>query len=230
MGFISETTIIEFNGLPGIGKSTITNCLEELCIQKGVSFYRSYYRKPINRRAFSLLFRPSLFRFLPSILLYAKKQKGGTRKYKYVIGTLAIVRQYVDFKKYVKNGILVLDQGIIQDFISIAHASRIVNVGLTSTIMKKFKKHHIQFTRIDCDLSVEEVFNRLRNRSNGGSRIEKENDANAMKFLEIQKRNLMSLRHELDSIPYYSHISIDASELPHENACKIWNTIYDKKE
>ena len=117
MGFIPETTIIEFNGLPGVGKSTITQCLENLAKKQEIPFYKTYYRHSFERRAISLIFRPTILKLLPSIMRYAKAycSKG---QIKYMVGFLAYVREYLDFKKEIKRGLLVSDQGIVQDFIN----------------------------------------------------------------------------------------------------------------
>lgn len=230
MGIIPKTTILEFNGLPGVGKSTITQYLGDLAKKYEIPFYKTYYRHSFDRRAISLLLRPSILFLLPSILRFAYGYRGGVQKYRYVTGFLAYIREYLDFQRDIKNGLLVADQGLIQDFISIAHDSIIHDVGMVSSIMSKVEKYNIRFIRIDCDLSEEEVLFRLRRRENGGSRIEKNIDTEVKRLLSVQKNNLFSLRHELNTLPYTSHISIDASVSPFDNASKIWDIVYGKSE
>ena len=230
MGIIPKTTIIEFNGLPGVGKSTITHYLEELANKQGIPFYKKYYRYSFEHRTISLLLRPLLFSLLPSIMLYANCYRSGMQKNRYIVGFLAYVREYLDFKKDIKNGLLVSDQGIVQDFISIAHDSSIKDLGTVSSILSKLEKRNIRFIRVDCNLSEVDVLNRLRNRVNGGSRIEKNDDDEVIRLLNIQKRNLELVRQELNKSSESFHITIDTSVSPYDNACFIWKMIYGKTE
>ena len=154
----------------------------------------------------------------------------GRQKYRYVVGFLAYVREYLDFKKDIKNGLLVSDQGMVQDFISIAHDSSIKDLGTVSSILSKLEKRNIRFIRVDCNLSEVDVLDRLRNRVNGGSRIEKNDDDEVIRLLNIQKRNLELVRQELNKSSESFHITIDTSVSPYDNDCFIWKMIYGKTE
>lgn len=227
MGKNDKAIIIEFNGLPGVGKSTVAKELEQLIQERGITCYRSYLKRPINKRVVSLLFSPELFRLLPSVLRYSRKYRGGFSKYRYVLGFLMICRQYRHFLTDVKSGVLVIDQGVAQEYISIAHVETICNSEHLLKTTNAVKKDGISFIRVDCDVQEKKVFERLKERSNGGSRLECNEDAEIYRLLKIQQNNLQIVRETMDNSVINAHITIDTLNSPRENAELIWNFVYE---
>lgn len=228
MGRAGGAIIVEFNGCPGIGKSTVAQELERLAQIEGTPCYRSFSRSSFNKRAVSLLFSKELFYlFIPS-LLFAFRFRSNKERFRYVLGLMMICRQYRHFLADKKCGVLVLDQGVVQDFISIAYADRIHGTkrGIIR-IWKAIVKQGICFARVDCDAPEEKVFERLRTRKNGKSRIEKNDDSVVKDLLALQQENLCFVRDTLDQESGSIRISIDTNISPKENAELLWQFVYE---
>ena len=227
MGLAERALIIEFNGIPGVGKSTVSRELARLAEEHQVAFYDSYYRSQGRKRVISLLLTPSYLSLLPPIIRFSRRFSNGIHKYRHIFGILMICRQYKDFVSDGKVGILSLDQGIVQEFISIAHSSRISPDDRFSKVLSKLERFGISFFRVDCDASEEVVLERLRNRTGGGSRVERNDSQEALRILSIQKENLGFVREKINKETHNAFVTVDTSLSPRENAVRIWNRLYE---
>jgi hypothetical protein len=227
MGFPENAVIIEFNGIPGVGKSTVSRELARLAEEHQLAFYDSYYRSQGRKRVISLLLTPSYLSLLPSIIRFSRSFKYGYKKYRHIFGILMICRQYKDFVADGKNGILSLDQGIVQEFISIAHASRICPDDTVPRVLSKLERFGISFSLVDCDAPEEVVLERLRCRTGGGSRVEQNDNKEVLRILSVQNDNLGYIRKKFGEETRYTHVTVDTSLSPRENAVRIWNSLYE---
>lgn len=230
MGRVGSAIIVEFNGCPGTGKTTIAQELERLVLKEDTLCFRSYSRNSFNKRTVSLLFSKELFYLFVPALLFSMGFHGSRVKLRYVLGLMMICRQYRHFLADNECGVLVLDQGVIQDFISIAFTDQIHSRGWIIRIWKAIIEHGIRFIRVDCDAPEEKVLERLRTRKNGGSRIEKNDDSVVKDILVLQQKNLQFVRDAIDHEPASTQISIDANISPEENAELIRQFIYECPE
>lgn len=203
--------ILEFNGLPATGKSTIAkellNSLND-CGIKCCSSYRRHSRYIKLEKLCSIgcwkVYLTSLC-FTLSLKPRCEEQYGPKKFVQYY-------KTYKDFLSNNDNTILIKDQGFFQNIISAIHLRTMGNTRCLLKLIRSFSSIGMFFIRIDCDADIDTVYSRLTSRTNGKSRFDKITDGSAKQKMTYQKehfsivRSLFSQVYSKDSV-----IQIDTS-------------------
>lgn len=223
---IINPIILDFFGMPGSGKSTVARELHQKLSQCGYNVKNLSYC--IDN---SCVIKRLCIKFLYS-LVYTLCHPFFVRKLTRIIsindmgGFKEAVKQLVNitYKMYFLNNLegydyIILDEGICQMIVSALYYS---NEDITIYPLLEYLLNHVSKSIVFVYLSVDEkiVFNRLENRMNENSRIEKERDKGIM-----QKR-LDTINRRCNIIKkYVNAIVIDARNKPQESARFLYNHI-----
>lgn len=222
--------IIEWNGLPGTGKTTVAGEVKNILEQNEINCILKHQRpKTKIQKYFSYLFDGSLhLHYLAR--KYAKSIQGKNVREKIQISSLLVYyyRMYLDFQKSCPNKVLLIDQGIIQGLISIAHTDPIKNRKTLENVVRFISKK-ISFFIIDCELNPQLSFERIRIRNTNFGRLDNCEDVELKKNLDIQAENFKIVRDVIKRQTLYPHKEIDTSLDPHFNAELIVKDFFEAK-
>lgn len=224
--------IIEFNGLPGTGKTTVSRALGgSLGYGKQVIYSHSPAGSKLKRYASSLFDGSlTLYRlgaaFSDSVTDGADKNN---RKMAFVL--VKYYRAYRDFtaageryrirnvhpKAYGKK-VLIIDQGIIQGIISIAHGREIKDTAALDRLLEFLFKKGIRFTVVNCLGGVGLARERIISRGATVGRLDTCGDEERNAVLAVQEKNFEIVRSRVAAIMKPVTVSIDTALPAEENA------------
>ena len=208
--------IIEFDGLPGCGKSTICRQLKKKLEELGHDVCFSYRRKFTPRNQYWLFFNPKFWHVILSSARFSRfmdKRQSLSR----LVFTPYFIRMYNDFISDSKNGILLVDQGIVQSILSLAHTDSIPTSNSLNQLIAACKMETIPIILINCQASLNVVNTRMIKRPNDYSRIGKLPKEGRLQSLKIQESNLSYILKCLTKVfPNISQFCIN-TENPVEN-------------
>ena len=133
---------------------------------------------------------------------------------------------YKDFLANCNRGVLIMDQGIFQNVISSIHLDKEIDVDKLRNLLYAYKKTGVIFLRIDCNLDIESISERIINRTHGESRVDLIDENERVKIL-IQQANLFRVVRDCFLV-YYStcqSFSIDTKCSVEDNAGKLVSII-----
>ena len=188
----TDPLIIEFNGLPGCGKSTICRQLKKKLEELGHDVCFSYRRKFTPRNQYWLFFNPKFWHVILSSARFSRfmdKRQSLSR----LVFTPFFIRMYNDFISDRKNGILLADQGIVQSILSMAHTDSIPTSNNLNQLLTACEMGNIPIILINCQASLNVVNTRMIKRPNDYSRIGKLPKEGRLQSLKIQESNLSSI-------------------------------------
>lgn len=170
--------LIEFVGLPGSGKtSVVKQMLEANSDYKHLWRFREEYRfkffETIHRHFRALFFLIFNFPIALNIFKIVNKSKQLSKSnYRAVLVNLLYKRSYY---KNIKDGVQVMDEGIIHALISLLISSKNKNLDFNDieSIFPNSKAFLWVVIHVNCDMDV--LLERLRLRDNGQHRIFKYN-------------------------------------------------------
>lgn len=224
---LKNTIIIEFNGLPGTGKSTIVNELKRLLEKDGYRVEKGYYHRIWEKFHYPFIIIPFCVTLYLKICRFSNSLK--PRKYRtHQSGVVYYTRSYLKANKYCSSDFILIDQGIIQDIVTIAWLDKILpdDISPLSSVIMKIKKMNVKFLRVDCDNNIDLSEKRIIERPSKNHLFESFNSKSLRKALETQGDNfeiVRSLFNKYEVNPL--SINIDTSVNPNENAIKIKKTI-----
>lgn len=223
--------VIEFNGLPGTGKTTVAHSLKEILDSEYIVQLKYCCERPRLIRYASYFFDGSAKLY---VLAY-KYTRRATKQYKksnlkYIGILIAYYRAYRSFLKTKKDEVLIVDQGILQALISIHHDTYIVDSKYLKRIFQFLYKKNIHITVVNCESNTQLSFQRIKSRNTDGGRLDVCDDAERKRILKIQEQNFMIVRAACASIMKNSvQLDINTIELPYENALKILDCLKLKR-
>lgn len=224
--------IVEFNGLPGTGKTTICKELREKYKIEGINcIYRYEIQETRVKRWLSYVIDGSIHLFWLGIFFVLRDIKGGIKeRWKIIFVLIAYYRMYYYYLKDNRSEILIVDQGILQALISIAHLDEIVSGIELKRIFMFLKKKNIFFTSIDCITDINVSFERIHNRKQIGSRLDICTDDELLLGLNIQSRNFEVVRAcYLDVYTEKFQMSVDTKMSSEKNAFFIKKSLEQRK-
>lgn len=172
-------TILDFYGLPGSGKSTLSHKLYEdrrykKIIEPSYKLDHNYHWSIRKILKILILFRLLLYRPVVLIKIYKILQNNSLMIYDFISALLNISYKYYAIFKNLNKEYIIFDQGIIQDSISICYNSpeRLIdNLEALVSILP----NDIYLQPIFIDVNVETCMKRMAKRASNDSRVEKKN-------------------------------------------------------
>ena len=188
--------IVDFNGLPGCGKSTYASEVYKKMVSNGDMCYllnKNEYvlSDKIGNKIndyMRLLILPNL---IYNLKLFSKwKQNKFDRKIstkEKIWKTLRIVVLYDKIHRLSKKeGILLIDQGIIQDY-----ADFYINKEHSYNDLLNYAKKYFDIAKkiiiVNCDITEEETIRRIRKRNRKQYDVDKMSDEELEKILKLEK-------------------------------------------
>ena len=222
--------IIEFNGPPGTGKTTVAKELEKIFKEQNICC-NMYGKIPsVTKKELIICFIKGGWKIYFSSLLFLKKEVSTQDKMRKKIALL-ILAYYLLFCKYAKEEyekVLICDQGIFQALISMAHIDKISNVKYAKKVIENIKDFNIFF--VNCEVNAQLSKERIQLRQNGGSRFDKMSEKERSENLLKQQENFEVLRAGLkETVETKKMIKIDTFNEPQVNAQIIFDSIVEKK-
>ncbi len=167
-----RTIIVEFNGLPGLGKTTVANALINNLIECGSTVDNGtnrYSRLQTRRSPVPELFNLDLYR---QVVNYAKTIPPLERNRKHLNWVNYFAWKYKLIEKKCEADFAIIDEGILQFFASIAHPDNMPQSSQVDAIVGKLKDLGISFIRVDCVNHVDEAVSRVISRPARGLAFE----------------------------------------------------------
>lgn len=199
--------IVDFNGLPGCGKSTYVSTLYKKITEAGdicYLFNKNEYMVLHNKAGkikdyMRLLLLPN-FVYCIKMLLKWKKTKFNRKisiKDK-IWKTLRIV--ILDDKIHrlskIEDGILLIDQGIIQDY-----ADFFIDKELSENEIMRYTNKFADIANkiifVNCKITVEETIKRIKKRDRKKYDVDKMPEKELKEYLRLQQENLTKIRKKL---------------------------------
>lgn len=216
---VPQYRIIEFNGLPGTGKTTISRLLPD-CLDPDVfgpvSF--RYYRNKLDRTPFSLFLSPKYLGRVSLIRQFASLFEPRS-PWVFMLQPLKFIRMYEHFVKDNGTGVLVVDQGFVQGLISIAHTQRFFDAGRLKELVMASGFNDLPVLVVNCSCQLQEADERLSKREDKGSRLQYMEEERKREALLIQQQNFDTIRGIMaSSCPDVYAIDLDTGKPPEINA------------
>ncbi len=225
-----SSILIEFNGLPGSGKSTVCKELEKIIRSNHISVcdYATYY-KEISTVAFwrtKLLageLKYGIFRICFYFIgLFISIPKKTLFDFKYCI---FICMNYLAIRRLQRQNvadIIVSDEGVMQYMFSCFYDRKISNKYFIQKILKYAEHDLYGFVIVNVMLDNLQIIKRIQSRPNGMSRLDKEAPEILMRILKVQRDNLNIIRECGRHINSFTFLTEKDPEIVANN---IWKTI-----
>ncbi|OFV72446.1 hypothetical protein ACWI_00490 [Acetobacterium wieringae] len=198
----NKIVFLEFNGIPGSGKTTLSNnVIENLkAIDYPVESYQRFIQKPTRKDLKQLVkylihLKPSSFRMGYLGMMYLlTNRKINCENWLRVVSIIILDDLYL--KKSIENRaeVILVDQGIIQQLVSIMYETELVTDRFAKKIIAHLKKRVPNLYIINVALDVTDSFDRLNQRVGNISRIQQLNRKNGIRTLKIQQKNFDIIR------------------------------------
>lgn len=202
--------IIEFCGLPGSGKSTLCKTLIKRVNVGKVYAYKDFIKfVATDKRRKQYYTAVSLNPFRRK---YLKLLKKFVSKYDDVsVQAVCVLIAFYDVISLIgvfdRKGVVILDEGFVQNITSIAHLSIIEDSEELTSLVEYITKK-IDIVLVDCHVSYENVVNRLRGR-NGKDRFNSIDDDEKLKeALAVKRHNIAVVA---EKIPCKYELNLDGS-------------------
>lgn len=219
---IKHPVVFEFNGLPGTGKTTIQKELGKLLKADNIEYCTLYYKQKLYQRAVSLLLSPWLLGLFFKLKSYTKSFPKKQNRNWHIAGILSFVRSYRDFPLQSGIKVLIQDQGVVQNFVSIAHHDQIQPVEALNDAIDWIVRRKATFVRIECELDAELSMQRIQSRATSGSRLDAMDIHERRQILLTQQENFRIVREAFDKVCAFPVIRISTKLAPEENAQIIY--------
>lgn len=222
-----QPRIIEFYGLPGCGKTTISKLLcESLAEEFSLEVVRPGKTKVIDD--YSLLCLPKYWTNVSRLFNFVRLYK--TKKHPRIV--LQPERYRHIYHRYLKSnatGFFVVDQGIIQSLISISYLDTLPDSEQLSSYVSSLNNLPILLVYCKCDTTISKQ--RMKDRVKGGSRLEQLDDECFEQAVQVQSSNFKKINSILnDKCDSIQVMSIDTTKDPQFNVSKIVSFIKHEME
>lgn len=210
--------IIELFGLPGSGKSTVTNVIiDELSIHHYSVKTLDDFRKERENGIIRLALKNASLTFQIIRFIIQEHISFGKDKIRYMKSILMTAQYY---KAHSNTDYLVMEQGWIQDLISLCYSHRIKKTKYLAGICENIGTLCIP---IVTEIDPEKSFARMKSRSKGPGRLDKEDPDDQKNIYQAMQENINLIKSQLFHV-----ISLDTTMDPKSNAESIIKSIVYK--
>ena len=220
--------IVEFNGLPGLGKTTVATSLVEALKQSGSKTMGNYRHSLFHtlHHPFPELYSPALYRLVKS---YADTIPPKGKKRTHVHWTNYYAQKYESILKHNVADFVIIDEGIIQFMVAMAFQDRMPESDKVEAVVKKLQSMGIFFVRVDCVNDVVTSAARIMSRPPRGLVFVSMQHDELLRTLETEASNFEFLRSVFSKV-YSNQLVININTVqtsPLENANTIMNKLKD---
>lgn len=194
-----KTVIVEFNGLAGLGKTTVANILKDELRKDGYDVIGNYRHSflhslhPFFCVPYSLSLYSTVKRYADSIVPYKKDRV-------YTHWTNHFVRMYKSIEKHSDADFAIIDEAIIQFLVAMGFDDELPQSELLNAVVKKIKLMGVSFVRVDCENNIKASCERIKARPPKGMYYEcwpqKEMEAQ----LQVEAQNFETLRNVFSKV------------------------------
>lgn len=218
-----KPVIVEFNGLAGLGKTTIADNLIENLNQLGYKTVNRQYNNPLCRILYHFFPKQINHELYSLVKAYADtlpKHEGLQRKH--LLFTNRYALKYQSIMKFSGADFAIIDEALIQFLVALAYQDIMPQSEKAEAIVRKLKKMGIRFVRVDCINNVGLAAKRIMSRPSRGLAFEVMQNDELIRTLETEAANFDYMR-ELFSKVFEDQqvITINTINDPAENALKI---------
>lgn len=222
---MERTIVIDFNGLPGSGKTTICRDFERK------------YGKDLKICSHGNLFSKELQKFkllasmkaillgIPLLICYLRfMMKNSILSFQNVRMSMVFVVKFHKLQNITRHnwGIILVDQGVIQSLISLLYNKNIKDVVSANKVINRYCKL-TKHQNIFCGtkLELEENLKRLHCRGEKKSRVYSSEESQ-LEILEVMSRNLSIMREQVRKNSYLQ-VRLDTSREVRDSSHILWN-------
>ncbi len=216
-----KTFIIEFNGTPGAGKTTVARAvkrrLRDMKVKEisssRVLKYRGGCKEIMGSKEARYVYMLVLKAFLLIRPVTRERLKYMKTVYNYWLGIKKLCTS-----KNQSNRVCILDQGIIQGFVSMAYLGEIRNKKEYYECIRRVMDTFDNVICVNCTVNVDRSMMRMFTRTPNGGRLYQIDDAKELKkVLEFQKKQFEEIR----QTAIEQAITIDMNDPAENNAEQI---------
>lgn len=222
---VTMPLIIEFNGLPGSGKTTIAEALKKELEEMGYCVSTSFFKRSYHRYGKLVILNPVYWGLIRTIIKYSSffEEK---KSHSTILRVVNFIRSYNDFVKSKRNDILMVDQGFIQGLISLAHQDLLPQISYFDEVLKKSKIDSFNLVCVNCNVNESVSNERIISRPMNGCRVETMGELERINTLKVQNDNLLFLRKRVvDLCPNIVCVDINTEDDLNDNVCNIIKNI-----
>lgn len=216
--------IIEFNGLPGTGKTTIAEALMDQMQEKGKRCIKTLPDKGLIKSILYSLLHPSCLILIYLLNRLQKQNQSFSQKFSSAYLVLHYYQMYMKCERSNSADYLIIDQGIIQALISMAHLAE-MHASATMGKIARTILSNVSFLEVDCMINKDIAFERIRNRKSAGSRLESLDDVSLKSAYRVQAGNFRVVRSLFGECSSHNVISLDTSDNISDNVSIILNRL-----
>lgn len=191
--------IVEFNGLPGSGKTTLAEELKKTLKKKGYVVSNFYFKRRYHKLGELIVLNPMYWGLIKTFIKYSHLFEN-KKSLSIILRVVNFIRSYHDFIKSNRREVLIVDQGFVQGVISIAHQDALPQTEHLEDILKMTNLNSNAVVCVNCNVDEVVSNKRITSRPKNGCRVETMGNDERMNTLTIQKENLAYLRERLFKI------------------------------
>ncbi len=222
--------IVEFNGLPGSGKTTTSNCLTKKLEEAGINVENlsdliKKYKIGKAKAIIKLLKDGKILLLLYLFCFFISFKSFRLRRLKHVKNICLYYVAYAEACNKSKKTVLVIDQGIIQAIVSVAHLDHLREKNklkkIFYTLGEKFN-----YLCVSCISNEEISSQRVIKREINQGRFDRMEKKDLINNLRIQNRTFTNVRKWLAESRTISQIEIDMKNQVKQNCETLYETIF----
>jgi len=218
----AHNMIIEFNGLPGTGKTTVSRELGKCISEEREVIYTLSLRENKLKRYIRSFFDGSRTLYRLGARFSDSVSGGDKNNRRYALILLKYYWMYRSFYSFhADDCALLIDQGFVQAFISIAHGNEITDVTSLDQVLEFLNKKGIRFISVNCLGDTMLARNRIISRGSTAGRLDVCDDGERMAVLNVQQKNFDIVRARMEAIMTPMTDSVDTANSPEDNAIYI---------